>query len=144
MTVEEKGQFSKKHGSDAMPDSQIKEKLIGSIKNNELPCALAFKIAKELNVLPDKVGITADLMNVKLVKCQLGLFGYKPQKKIVEPKEIDIPELKNAVLSQQDQKKLACKQIWDIAEKFNIHKMKVSGFCEKLGIKIKGCQLGAF
>ena len=144
MAAEEKGKFSKKHGKDEKPDNQIQEKINIAIKNNELPCAVAFNIAKELGVLPKKVGITADLMNVKLVKCQLGLFGYKPKNKIVKPEEIDNPDLKKAVLSRIDKKKLTCKQIWDLADEFKIHKMKVSSLCDKSGIKIKECQLGAF
>ena len=73
--------FAEKYGPNAKPDSLIEDKILRCIKNSELACAVAFEIAEELQVSPDAVGMTADLLNVKLVKCKLGLFGHKPQKR---------------------------------------------------------------
>ena len=47
----------------------------------ELPCALAFDIAGKNNVAPKEVGVALDVLNIRLTKCQLGLFGYQPKKK---------------------------------------------------------------
>ncbi|MEJ2656072.1 MAG: hypothetical protein P8012_02610 [Desulfobacterales bacterium] len=113
--------FSDKHGIDAKPDKAIKDEILKCTKDEKLPCAVAFEIAKALRILPYEVGKTADLMNFKLTKCQLGLFGYQPQNG-----------------------RLSCKHAWEIAARFNIRKMAVSSACETMGIKIKECQLGAF
>ena len=83
MTRQKGQKFADKHGSDTRLSERIKDQIDRQTKNNALPCALAFKIADELNVSAAEVGKTADLLEILLVKCQLGLFGYSPEKKIV-------------------------------------------------------------
>jgi hypothetical protein len=97
-----------------------------------------------LQISPKKVGKTADLMNFKLTKCQLGLFGYQPHKKIVKPLDSINVDLKDAVSDALVQERLSCMQAWDIASRLQVSKMTVSGACETMGIKIKDCQIGAF
>ncbi len=136
--------FSTKHGPDEKPDTSIKNEILKQTKNENIPCAVAFEIAKVLLISPEKVGKTADLMNFKLTKCQLGLFGYQPKKKIVNPQENIKEDVKNAISDSLAQGRLSCKKAWDIAHRFHVGKMTVSGACEALGIKINDCQLGAF
>lgn len=136
--------FAEKHGPDAQPDSVIKNEILKRTHKDEIPCAVAFEIANALKVSPDAVGMTADLINCRLVKCQLGLFGYHPKKKIVTPQHTVTENLKNAISQALVQGRLSCKSAWDIATRFNVQKMKVSGACEAMGIKITHCQLGAF
>jgi hypothetical protein len=144
MNVDKRNKFSEKHGSDATPDRFIEEEILKQGKNKKLPCAVAFEISRTLKVSPDAVGMTADLMNFKLTKCQLGLFGYQPQKKIVKHPDRVTEDLKNAIADQLVQGRLSCQRAWDIASGLKIGKMKVSGACEAMDIKITGCQLGAF
>lgn len=141
----QKGQkFADKHGVDVRVNEWVKEHIIGQTKNNELACAKAFKIADELNVSAAEVGKTADLLNMKLVKCQLGLFGYTPEKKIVKPKAASTIKLESAIQDSLAEGALPCAKAWEIARNFDISKMTVSAVCEQLKIKIKPCQLGAF
>jgi hypothetical protein len=90
------------------------------------------------------VGKSADLLNLRLNKCQLGLFGYQPNKKIVNPREEADRELKDAISGSLTEGKLTCKAAWDIASRLGVPKMTVSSACEAAGIKIAACQLGAF
>lgn len=141
----QKGQkFSQKHGNHAVVDPSIKEKILTRAKGGELPCAVAFKLVEELNQTPAEIGKTADLLDIELVKCQLGLFGYKPEKKIVTSKLPDDPKLEDAIRKSLVDGNLSCKQAWDIALKLGVTKMTVSAACEALIVKIKPCQLGAF
>jgi hypothetical protein len=144
MDLQNSKRFVEKHGPDAQPDRVIKNEILKRTHKNEVPCAVAFEIAKELQVSPEAVGMTADLMNYRLVKCQLGLFGYQPKKKIVTPQQPVTEDLKNAISEALVLGRLSCKSAWDIATRFNVHKMKVCGACEAMGVKIKHCQLGAF
>ena len=144
MDLQNDKRFVEKHGPNAKPESIIKNEILKRTHNTEVPCAVAFEIAKELQVSPDAVGMTADLINYRLVKCQLGLFGYQPQKNIVKPQHTVTEDLKNAISEALVQERLSCKSAWDIATRFKVHKMKVSGACEAMGVKIKPCQLGAF
>ena len=107
-------------------------------------CAVAFDIAKELGVSPAAVGRSADLMNYRLIKCQLGLFGYSPNKKIVRAAETVDEVLEKTLQQSQENNCLACRSAWEIADRLQLRKMAVSNACEALGIKIKPCQLGAF
>lgn len=136
--------FADKHGSDAQIDASIKNALVQQTKDNEVPCAVAFKIAAALQVPPSDVGKTVDLLEMELVKCQLGLFGYKPDKKIVEPKAPEHPNLEKTIRDSLLDGKLPCRKAWDIALSHDLSKMAVSAVCEHLRIKIKPCQLGAF
>ena len=136
--------FADKHGTDTRVNELIKEHLVGQTKNNELACAKAFKIADELSVSAAEVGETADLLNMKLVKCQLGLFGYTPEKKIVTPKEAPTKKLEDAITDSLVGGTLSCSRAWEIARRFDVSKMTVSAVCEHLKIKIRPCQLGAF
>jgi hypothetical protein len=144
MDLQRGKKFVKKHGPDAQPDSVIQNEILKRTHKDEIPCAVAFEIAKELQVSPDTVGMTADLINYRLVKCQLGLFGYHSKKKIVTPQHTVTEDLKNAISEALVQGRLSCKNAWEIATRFNVHKMKISSACEAMGVKITFCQLGAF
>ena len=144
MTRQKGQKFADKHGSNTLLNERIKDHLAGQAKNNELPCALAFKIADELNVSAAEVGKTADLLEIALVKCQLGLFGYSPEKKIVKPQTPEIQNLESTIRESLVDGKLACERAWEISRSFDVPKMTVSAVCEQLKIKIIPCQLGAF
>lgn len=125
-------------------DAQIRKIVTKRSKTGELPCARAFGAAEELGVSPAAIGRYADEMGLRLVKCQLGLFGYEPEKKIVQPRDGVSPELKAAISEGLVDGRLPCAAAWEIADRLGIKKMDVSGVCETLDIKIKPCQLGAF
>jgi len=144
MTHEDGPKFSNKHGADAQADPNATDKIIQNAENGGVACAVAFKIAEELKIAPSEVGKAIDLLDYKIMKCQLGLFGYLPDKKAVEPKPPADQQLELAIREALVDEKLACRDAWSIASRFKVPKMTVSGACEALGIKIKPCQLGAF
>lgn len=144
MTLEKGQKFADKHGPDAQVDSVIKAKIEGNVKDGELACAMAFKIAAELEVPPSEVGKTLDLLELRLNKCQLGLFGYKPDKKKVTARKPENQQIETAIQKSLVDGKLTCRDAWSLAQQHNVPKMAVSNACEFLGIKIKPCQLGAF
>ena len=144
MTREQGPKFSEKHGADTQIDPAMKQKIEDKTKNKEIACAVAFQIAEELKSTPGEVGKGIDLLDIRLVKCQLGLFGYGPAKKAVKPKSPRSRDLEEAIRLALVEKKLSCRAAWDIAQRFDIPRMAVSAACEALDIKIKSCQLGAF
>ena len=144
MTREQGPKFSEKHGTDTQMDPAVKQEVVDKSKNNEIACAVAFQIAEGLKATPADVGKGIDLLDIRLVKCQLGLFGYSPVKKAVKPKSPQSPDMEEAIREALVEKKLSCRAAWDIAQRFEVPKMAVSAACEALEIKIKPCQLGAF
>ncbi len=66
--------------SNAAPGSEnevtkgLEDEMRAALVDGRLPCAVAFKIAKELKVGPRDVGGAANRLSVKISRCQLGCF----------------------------------------------------------------------
>lgn len=134
----------KKHPPDKKVNEEVAAAVKARVKEGELPCAVAFSITEETGASPGEVGFTVDMLGIRLVKCQLGLYGYKPNKRMVKPAESVSPDLEKAIRDALVNGRLPCLHAWQIAEGFGLKKMEVSSACETLGIKISSCQLGGF
>ena len=55
-------------------ENTVEQKIKASLVNGKLPCAGAFKIAKEMKVSPREVGDAANRLKIKICNCQLGCF----------------------------------------------------------------------
>jgi len=144
MTHEDKGHFKQKHSPDRMVKEEVSEKVRSKVTDGAMACAVAFEIADSLGVPPAEVGFTLDSLEVGIVKCQLGLFGYSPAKRIVKPAERVPQDLEKAIRGALVKDRLPCASSWALAEKRQLKKMEISSACETLGIKIGPCQLGTF
>jgi hypothetical protein len=125
-------------------DDQIAASIQEQAREGMLRCAGAFRIAEELGVSPSAVGRVADELDVRLERCQLGLFGYGEKKSVVTPAEEVSPELEQAIQEGLILERLPCAVAWTIAARFKIPKLHVANAAERLGIRIWQCQLGAF
>jgi hypothetical protein len=144
MTHEDAGHYASKHPKGVEADPKIVEQVRQKLSNNHISCVEAHAVAVDLSVPPSQVGMTIDLLEARIIKCQMGLFGYTPQKNIVKPAESISPELKNALETKQKDKHISCAHCWKIASQQEIRKLAIASACEALGIKVKPCQLGAF
>jgi hypothetical protein len=147
MTHEDAGKYALKHPPGTKPNEQIAEAIREKSPGGELACGIGEKISKELKVGLSEVGKTADLMELKIKKCQLGLFGWG--KKPNHGKDIQVAdsvsvELKSALEEAADNGVVTCAVVWVIADRLGVERNMVSGACETLGLKIRACQLGAF
>lgn len=136
--------FSRKHPTGKTLNEALTRAVKTRATEGEIPCAVAFEIAAESNTPPGEVGFTMDALNVKVVKCQLGLYGYKPNKKVVRAAETVSAELEKAIRNSINNSRLSCAAAWRLAETLNLRKMQIAEACEALGIKISDCQLGGF
>lgn len=144
MTHGDKGNYKAKHSSASRLDQKIAQALGKKTADGKITCADASDIADELGAAMKEVGLAIDLMEIEINKCQLGLFGYSPQKMVVKPAEAVQADLEGAIRGALLNDRLPCSAAWRIAKTFAIPKMAVSSACEALKIKIKPCQLGAF
>lgn len=144
MTHEDAGNYPGKHDPAEKPDPEITSAIMANSGARQITCTNLHKISQELKVSPPEVAKTADLLNIKIMKCQLGLFGYSPERNIVEPPETVSLEMEQAIRDHLVDGKLPCEQAWKIAEQLQTEKMAVSGAAETLKIKIQPCQLGIF
>jgi hypothetical protein len=140
----DRGHYAKKHPSDRKADQKIVDAVKGQTTNDEISCAAAFSIVSDLSVPPDEVGFTIDFLEKTLVKCQLGLYGYRPDMKIIKPADSVSQALEELIRKALVNDRLSCAAAWEIAEELGLRKMEVSSACEALKIKITPCQLGAF
>ncbi len=144
MSSDGKSGYASKQDPGYKPDPVLIQAIEANRRHAMLPCAVAFKIAQTVQVPPLEVGKAADSQEIPLAKCQLGLFGYLPEKKIVKAETEASPALLDALKAALENDRLPCAAVWRIADQFKMTKMKVSAVCEGHDIKIKPCQLGAF
>ena len=95
MSHEDAGKYSAKHPAGTVCDPSIAEAIKGKAEKNRIACAVAHAIAGDLKVEPSEIGKTIDLLEYRITRCQLGLFGYSPEKKIVTADEDLSEELRN-------------------------------------------------
>ncbi len=145
MTHEDAGHYAAKHAGGTPVDpaiaTAIKAKKTG---DGNISCAAAHKIAMQQVVSPARVGQTIDLLELRIDKCQLGLFGYSPDKKIVVPSKTISDALDAALRPAIKNNRIPCADCWKIADQLNLSRMDVASACEGLKVKITPCQLGAF
>ena len=144
MTNEDKGHYAKKHPADSKVKQGIAQAVKQRASGREISCVAAHKIAADLGVQPDEVGLGIDLLEIRIVKCQLGLYGFRPEKRVVKPAEAVSVTLEETITRSLIEGRLSCTAAWDIAERLGMARMNVSSACEALEIKISSCQLGAF
>ncbi len=144
MAHEDAGHYGAKH-----PGGTVDEAIADEIRNREkedrITCAAAHEIAREQGCSPEIVGTNIDLLEKRICKCQLGLYGYGANKgKAVEASLPVERDLEAAIRDAMDGDGITCEAAWDVAKRLNLPKMDVSCACEALEIKVCKCQLGAF
>lgn len=112
-------------------------------------CSAAIRLAEIRNVPSEDVGRTLDALSVHLSRCQIGTFGYPGHAKGWTAAGVDReaePEgLRKALLEAGGPAaRISCRAIWEIASKFSISRMAAGYAADRAGLKITGCQLGAF
>ncbi len=143
MGHQDKGHFAAKHENEQI-ELMVSERIKKSGNDNCLTCAAAHRIAKQLNLPPTQIGVQTDLLEYRIIDCQMGLFGYPDKKKRIDP-DIDIPDdLDKALDNKNEAGRISCLECWNIANNMKIKKLDIGSACEKKEIKIKPCQLGAF
>jgi hypothetical protein len=143
----EQGNYGTKHSGDAKADDSIRTAIEKRLDDSHFSCGAAESISKELSVSMEAVGEVADLMEVKIDKCQLGLFGYtrtKGTKRIMEPMENVDEALSTAIKGALQDGRLSCASAWEIAKELKVSRMDVCSAADAMEIKSSVCQLGTF
>ena len=144
MSHEDAGHYTSKHAPETQLNAQIAELVKQHISDGRITCSDAHRIAHKLNVPPTEVGVTIDLLEIKISRCQLGLFGYGQKNRIVQPAEDVSPEVKSALENARKGNRISCAVAWELAKKLGISRIDIAAACEALQIKIFSCQLGTF
>ena len=143
MTRMHEGHYMDKHDTNSQPVSHIREAVTKSLLRGKLTCIAAEKIAHNHNVSMAEVGKTADLLNIKITGCQMGIFGAKDAPTLSARTSIT-PELVEEVQAQATTNQLTCAAAWRLADQFGRSRNAICMICDREGIKMISCQLGAF
>jgi hypothetical protein len=144
MAHQDKGKYFEKHPQGTPISEDLKQAILKAAKDGNVACKAAEKIAGKLQVSIGEVGVGIDMLNINIVECQLGLFGFDGKKKLVVPAASVLPDLEAAIRKALVVDRLACASAWEIADRLKIKRLDVCAACEHLKIKVKPCQLGAF
>ncbi len=125
-------------------DKTLANELEASLVKSKLPCALAFKMARKLNITPRMAGNKANELKIRIINCQLGCFDVaKAAHNDLESIQIAaklLEEIQTSLINRQ----LPCGIAFQIAKKLKVGRRQVGDTATKLNIKIVDCQLGCF
>ena len=144
MTHDRSEGYAGKHPTSTSIDESLAGALRESVVDGQISCAAAHALAEDLAQQPANIGRTMDLMDIRLIRCQLGLFGYQPEKRIVTKAQEWDEGIEKDIRGALQNGRLPCAQAWSIARRWQMPRRRVANICEALAIKIKPCQLGAF
>jgi hypothetical protein len=127
---------------------ELRQAVLERLEDGKLSCPAAFAIARRLGVEPLAVGQAADLADVRISRCQLGLFGYGPKAegkhKIVHAMD-SVPEHLAAHLrAAAGEDGITCAAIWQVASELRYKRIEASSAVEAMGLRVSRCQLGCF
>ena len=144
MTHVDKGKYFKKHPEGTKVAEELKQEILKQTKDNNISCKAAEKISQSRNTPLGEIGVAIDMLNINIAQCQLGLFGFAGKQKRVPAAESVTSELEAAIRGALVDNRLSCTDAWKIADQLDVKRLDVCAACEKLKIKVKPCQLGAF
>jgi len=126
--------------------SELRREIERRAIEGHLPCAAAFAIAGDLGVPLSEVVNAINGADVRIVHCQLGLFGYYAfgDKRFVAPLATVPDRLAAALREGAGNGPLPCASAWAIADREGLPRPVVGSAADALGIRIAPCQLGCF
>ena len=141
------GHYAKKHPEGTDLNERAAEAIGKRVRNEKISCSDAHAAAAEVGVSPGEIGVTMDLMEIRINGCQLGLFGHKGSHEHGKA-ELKLPEnaeeLKAAIAERADGDGISCASLWAAAAETGCRKFQASAACDEEKINIHSCQLGAF
>lgn len=126
--------------------SEIEQAIREAAGASGLPCAAAFFLAEQLRVPPHAIRESADRIGLRIVFCQLGLFGYDGfgERRLARALSLVPPELSSAVAAAVADGRLPCATAWRLADERGLSRLLLGSVAETLGVRISDCSLGCF
>lgn len=144
MQGSKKKRYAAKHGTRINVPDDLARHLRRAAQDGEIDCESAHTLAARLHLPPTEIGRAMDLLELRIVRCQMGLFGYTPRKRIVTPADKVAVEIEAQIRAALQDGRLPCAAAWTLADSRGMTRLELANLCEALKIKICACQLGAF
>jgi hypothetical protein len=127
-------------------DPRVSAAITARLEGGRLPCAAAWDAAGELGVQPLAVGRAADRMQVRLTACQLGLFGPARHTGAQAATDVVVSDAFTEALlgARGEHNEISCARLWHEAERFGVPRLAAGALADRLGIKVRDCNLGTF
>jgi hypothetical protein len=111
-----------------------------------VPCTAAFDVARSHERAPREVGDAATSEELRIIHCQLGLFGYREfGSKGLTPVALEVPtSVEEEIQAALVDGALPCVHAWQIADARGLPRIALAAAAETLGVRISDCQLGCF
>ncbi len=138
------GLKNKKSPVEFASDETIAEKIKEITENGYLSCTVAFRLADQVGLSSGEIGRYADVLDLRLTKCRIGLFGHGKGIKLVKKLESVDAVLESRVNEFAINERVNCEDVLKVADEFKVSPVIVGSVCQTKGIKIKNCCLGAF
>jgi hypothetical protein len=116
------------------------------LREGRLPCAEAFRLAQEWEMMPLEVAEQTESQGVRLGWCQLGLFtGAVKGEKGWPAGTFEVPvEVQSAITAALEEGGLPCARAWGVAKRLGLERLEVGRAANAMGVWIVRCQLGCF
>jgi len=126
--------------------TDLERKLKDRLRDGQLPCAFAFRLAAETKTTPAEVGAEVNRLGVRISRCQLGLFGYKAfgRKGLLQGFEEVPGDVAVSLKAAATNGTISCADLWRVAEEHGLPRVAVACAAETLDLQVTPCQLGCF
>jgi hypothetical protein len=141
------GKYAAKHTVNIKPDEEIAEAIKNHLQDGKLSCGSACDIVEDKGVALTDIGRNADLIEARITKCMLGLFGYRSpdgEKLKPEPARSVPKKVEDAINAHVRNGVLTCEAAWEVGRETNTSRKSLGCIFQTLKVKIVRCQLGAF
>ena len=124
----------------------IESAVLSILRDGRLPCSFAFRLAEKQDWTPAQLGAEANRLDVRISRCQLGLFGYDSfrRKRLVQPLAEVAGDVTVSLRAAAVDSQIACAALWRIAEEHGLPRLVIACAAESLELRVTPCQLGCF
>ena len=124
--------------------SQLGDMVRVSLRDGNLQCATAFKIARQAHVPNIAVGEVTDRLGIRITNCQIGCFKVDKTvwDNVVQKKLVD--EITPMLESLKQKDELTCVKVFELALQLKLTPMAIADVANLRNWKIHHCQLGCF
>ncbi len=124
----------------------MEERLKKASREGKIACANLFEIAAELGETPARIGAVASEIDLRIVHCQLGAFGYDDfgERTLLHALSALPESVSSALTERLVGGRLPCAVAWKIAQQFGLPRFIIGCAAETKELRIGPCQLGCF
>jgi len=123
---------------------RLEAAVTASLREGYLPCPVAWRIAKDLDVPRIAVGAVMDKRGVRVTDCQIGFFKVDKTPYRGDAPRQPSPEMAAGLRELDASNRLTCSAVFELARHLKTTPLTLSEAANILGLKIRSCQLGCF